>query len=156
IGHLVDAALAGQTPALDPVAQVEAAVWAEIAIRGEDRPDEIVTVGQLEGGALGLEGEGVDAAAAAGAAKIAQEEVALVLLRQQADAWVMRESARPVGDVRQRRHEIGRLCVVLRVPEFLAIPGAEAFQILVADAPAAVAALDDVDPAGLVAAVGVV
>ena len=58
------------------------------------------------------------------------------------------------------RHDVARPGRPSReVPELLGVPGAAAdrlLEVLVADPPAAVAALDHVDQPGLVAAVGVV
>ena len=147
-------------PAVDPVADVEAAVGAEVAVGGQDAPDELVPVGHLEGRPLRLDREGVDAAAAAAAAEIAEEEV----VRRSAPAARWRRGCKqnpdgPVVDVRQRRHDVGRLVRGGQVPELLGVERAAVAQVaavLVADAPAAVAALDDVHQPAPVAGVAVV
>ena len=67
-----------------------------------------------------------------------------------------RGAAREVGD---GRHDVGRLAGVGRMPELLRVPRSaqvRAVDPLVRIAPAAVAALDHVDPTRAVAAVGVV
>src|SRR5438876_597509 len=52
VHQLVDAALAGPLPAVDPIADVEAAVRPEVAVGRQDRPDETLRVEQLEAGSL--------------------------------------------------------------------------------------------------------
>ena len=101
----------------------------------------------------------MDAAAAGVAAEIDQEEMLLVALRQRCDAGVVGHAGRPVGDVTARRHHVGGLLVVRQAPDLLGVPRAQPHRVvhlLVAQPPAAVAALDDVHPARRVAAVGVV
>src|SRR4051794_20512997 len=115
-------------------------------------------VGQLEAGALGLVGERADAAAVGRAAEVGEEEVILVAIRQ-AGAGIISEARGAVGEVGDAGHVPGRLAFVLGVPELLGVPRAAVAlhaTELVADAPAAVAALDEVRPPRPVAAVGVV
>ena len=72
---------------------------------------------------------------------------------------VVGQAGGAVGDVDDRREDVGGLAVPAGMPELLGVPGASRgreVEVLVAHPPAAVAPLDDVDPAGLVAAVGVV
>ncbi len=83
----------------------------------------------------------------------------VAVLGGQAGAGVVDEAGWTVGDVDDGGNDVGGLAFPARVPELLGVPGASAgreVEVLIAHPPAAVAAFDDVDPAGLVAAVGVV
>ena len=78
---------------------------------------------------------------------------------KQADARVISQPGRAVGQVGDRRHDVGRLTGKRRVPELFLVPRparVRGFEELVADPPAAIAAFDEIDPACAVAAIGVV
>ena len=104
---------------------------------------------------MGFTRKRADAAVGRAAAEIDEEEAILEMLGQ-ARAGIVRQARRAVGEVGDRRHDVGRLAGVVRVPDLLAVQRAAVGQVLVGHPPAAVAPFDDVDPAGLVAAVGVV
>ena len=77
----------------------------------------------------------------------------------QAEAGIVGQTGRAVGNIGHRRHDIGSLAIPGGVPQLLGVPRAQSDRhavVLVAAAPAAVAAFDDVDPACLVAVIGVV
>src|SRR5260370_30240119 len=97
-------------------------------------------------------------AVATGAAKIAQEKMLPVSLGQ-AGAWIVGQARRAVGDDGDGRNDKGGLAVPLRIAEALAQPRAARVGLLdelKADAPAAVAALGYVHPAGRITGVGVI
>src|SRR5262249_44679694 len=98
VGDLVDAALARPTPAIDPVAEIETAVVAELHIGRKRAPDELTAVHELEAGTVRLVLEGADAAVAGAAPEVGQEEMALVLVAE-ADAGIVRQAGRPVAEV---------------------------------------------------------
>ena len=157
IGHAVDAALARFVPALHPVRDVEVAVVAEVAVRHQHLPEELMPVGDLEARALGLHAKGMNAAARA-AAKVAEEEVIRIAVWQ-AESGIIRESGRAVADVGNGRNEKRRLSGELRIAHPLAQPHAARIglgQELIANAPTAVSALNHIHPACRIAAVGIV
>src|SRR5439155_12206304 len=87
-----------------------------------------------------------------------KEEVALVALGQ-AEAGIVGQTGVAVCNKQQTGYDIGSLAVPGGLPQLLGIPRAQSDRhavVLVAAAPAAVAAFDDVDPACLVAVIGVV
>src|SRR2546422_8805576 len=99
----------------------------------------------------------MDATVGCAAAKVHQEEMIPVLVWQ-AGPGIEAQPRRTVGDVRDRGNDVGGLPFERRIPESLGVPRTTrigAFQKLVADAPAAVAAFDQVNPARLVAAAGI-
>ncbi len=154
----IDAAFAGQSPSLHPVAHISAALDTKLHIGGQDSPDEMLRLRQFKIGTFGLEREGVDAAIGATAAKIHQKEMILELIGQ-SGAREKGHARRTGGDVRDRGNDVGRLPLEMRIPKFLRVERSArvgAFHELIADAPAAVAAFHHVNPARLIAAVGVV
>src|SRR5207237_1243732 len=92
ISDAINAALSGSFPAEDPVADVQAAIGAEIAVGGEDGPGEFVLIDHFEARALRFDGKGADAAAGGIAAKIAEEKMARVTIGQGRDAGVVAET----------------------------------------------------------------
>ena len=105
-----------------------------------------------------LHGEGVNAAAGESAAEIAFEKVIVVVVRKPG-AGVIRDAARPGAHVGHGRDQVGGVGILLHLPELLIHPRPAADGVvipLISDAPTAVAAFDDIDPAGGVAVVGVV
>src|SRR5262249_43426948 len=105
-------------------------------------------------------GEGVNTAATRPATEIADEEVIVVTLRQSGGPVVEAETGRAGAEIGERRHDIGRLLRrPRRMPDLLGVEGstiAQTAAVLIAGAPAAVAAGDDIGEAHLVAAVAVV
>src|SRR5438093_3137021 len=74
-------------------------------------------------------------------------------------AGVVAKTRGAISDVSKRREDVRRLSLVRQVPEFLRVPRtavAHRCGVLVTDAPAAVAALDDIHEPGLVAGIAVV
>ncbi len=118
-------------------------------------------VDQLERRPLRLDRERTDAAVGGTAAEVGEEEVVAVTLGQ-ADARIRDESRRPVGEIGDggndvRRLDLRRLFIgPIGIPHPLAVPGTAVGKVLEVHPPADVGSLDDVDPAGAVAAVGVV
>src|SRR5688572_6146401 len=91
------------------------------------------------------------------AVKVRQEEMFLVLFGK-TSARIIRDSRWAGGNVGDRWNNIGRLSFKVRVPEFLLIEGAariRPFHELVANAPAAVTAFHEINPARLISAVRV-
>src|SRR5213594_3633940 len=100
----------------------------------------------------------MDATVGCATAKVHQEEMTPVLVWE-AGPGIEAQPRRTVGDIRDRGNDVGGLPFERWIPESLGAPWTArigAFEKLVADAPAAVAAFDQVDPARLVAAVGIV
>src|SRR5262249_35499282 len=143
IEHLVDAAFAGAAPALDPVADIKSAVPTEVDIGCQHRPDALVLVGQFEARPFRLDCKRQDAALGpASSLKSAEEEVAAVAVREQANARIIGHAARAGGNMADRRHEKGCLAVEGELPVLLGVPGTQGdgnLHALVTDAPAAVA-----------------
>jgi hypothetical protein len=140
-----------------PVGDVRAAVDAELDVGRHEPLDELVAIDQLEAGALGLHRERPHGAVRAGA-EVGEEEVVLVALGQ-ARAGVVRAAAGAAGDVRDRRDHVRRGVLLLEVGQPLGQPRAGrlgGLDVLVADAPASVAAFYDVNPPRRVAVVAVV
>src|SRR5262245_60839965 len=119
VGHLVNAALLRQAPAVHPVAHIKGAVRADRAIGGQDLPYELVVVGHLEAGPLRFDPEGEDSAVARPTAEIREEEVALVAVGE-ADARVRREAGWAVRKVLERRQQVSSLS--FWAPELFVIP----------------------------------
>ena len=69
---------------------------------------------------------------------------------------VMGQPGRAVRNVYDRGDHVGGLTLVGRVPDLFPVEGAAVTEVLVIHSPAGVAPLDDVDPAGLVTAVGII
>ena len=161
VGEAVDAALAHRLPAVEPVEQPERPVRTPVAVGRVDRPDELLVVDDLEARPLGLVLELPQSGAAGAAPEIAQRE-GVVPLGAAAGTLVVAHATGSGRDVLDRRREVGRLGVILRVPHLLGVPGpagiggAASLEELPPDAPTAVAALDEPGPSGLVAAVRVV
>ena len=154
----VEAAFAGHFPSLHPVAHVSAALHTKLHISGQNSPDEVLRSRQFEVSAFGLEREGVDAAVGTTAAEVHQKEMALELIGQSGPRK-KGHAGRTGGDIGNWRNDVGRLAVKMRIPKFLRVersPRVGTLHELIADAPAAVAAFHDVNPARLIAAVGVV
>ena len=149
-------------PRLDfgqPVASrsVEAAVGAELDVGRQRRREKRFRFTDLVRGTFGSERVGVDAAARDGALEVLDEKVAGVG-GIEAGAGVVLDARGSILDVADRGQQVGGLARVALVPEFLGVPRASLSERgeLVADPPAAVAALDDVHEAFLVAVVAVV
>ena len=159
VEHPVNPSLLGHFPALDPVAEIEGAVGTEIGVGRQHRPDELPGIDELERCSLGLEREGANPALTARTAEVDQEEVVLELGGEEGDARVISQPGWAIGDVGDRRDDVRRLAGERGIPEPFLVPGASAvrrFDELVADPPSAVAPFDHVNPASLVAAVGVI
>ena len=148
-------------PAVRPVADVHLAVPAEVDVGGKHFLHELVRIGHLVAGALGLDGEGEDLAVLVAAQEVAQEEVVLVTVRK-AEARIEGHARGTVGkvldggQVPRRTHGVR---VVPLPPAALLVPRSAlvaAFERLVVHVPARLAAFHDVDDARAVAAVGVV
>ena len=153
----VDAALARAAPALHPVAEIEAALDAELHVGDEHFPQELRRLGDFVGRAFRTIGEREDAAGR-GRAPIGEKKVAVVTARK-ARAGIEREAARTRAGVAQRRQMPRGLAGPGHVPEALAVPRTREFralQVLKTDAPAVVGALDNLQPARAIADVGVV
>ena len=166
IMHAVDAALAGFFPAIDPVEHAHAAARRELHVARIQVPQQLVShlarrvVLQnriVAGHAVHLVARALllqfEMAHAAG--EIGDEKIVAVFFRQPG-ARVVRDARGAVRDVRDGWEDGGVCLRHVEVPHALAVPCAELWQELPADAPAVVRALDDVNPARLVAAVGVV
>src|SRR5262249_15980 len=95
------------------------------------------------------------AAAGRSAAEIDEKEMVIVFFRQ-AEARIKRQPRRAVSEIGNGRDDVRGLPVVLRMPELLAVPGPAVRKVLVIHPPAALAPFDQIHPAGLVAAVGIV
>src|SRR5437870_4307704 len=79
--------------------------------------------------------------------------------RWQAGARKIGHPRGTTGDIGNRRDNIGRLAVKMRVPEFLVVEWPSRIRIfheLIADAPATVAPFDDINPSCFIAAVRIV
>jgi hypothetical protein len=152
----VDASSAGFGPALNPIGVIERTVGTEFDVGGQGFPEELFVRIEFEGGAFWFERKAVDAAAGA-AAKITEEKVAAIFFGQ-AGAGIIREAGGAVAEIRDGRDDVGGLAFELRIPEFLGVPRAASgrLHVLVTDVPTAVAALNEVHPAGAIAAVGIV
>ncbi len=153
----VDAAAAGLGPAVVPVGEVELAVGAERQVGGQGGLDEGLARADLERGTLWGDGVGLHAAARGRALEVRDEEVALVGATE-AGARVVVDAGRAVFDVGDRGEEVRGLTVEAGIPKLFQVPRAGAAERgeLVADAPAAVAALNHVDETFHVTLVGVV
>ena len=113
---------------------------------------------QFEVSAFRFEREGVDSAVGAAAAKVHQKEMVLETVGQPG-AGKVSHAGRTARDVGDGRDNVGRLAVKLRIPKFLRVERSarvRSLHELITDAPAIVAALHHVNPAGLVAAVRIV
>src|SRR5262249_6486215 len=124
----------------------------------KDVPDEMRKIDHAEGSAVRLEGERVDTAVYARPGEINQEKMFPEFFGQSGPR-VISHPRRSLGDVRNGRNNVSRLTFPLRVPELLRIPGPALngrFHELIADAPSAIAPFNQVNPAGLIASVGVI
>src|SRR5438105_831888 len=104
VGEAINPPLARQVPTFDPVADVEPAVRAEVAIGRQNTAEEIVAIDGLERGSFRLDRERMDLADARLTAKVANEEMVLVALGQGGRSIVEAEAGRARCDVRQRRN----------------------------------------------------
>ena len=152
IGDAVDAALARLLPAFHPVGDERAAAGSEVDVGGEDAPEELLVVGHAEARAARLHPE-----AAHSVWEIAHEEVPVILGRH-AGPRIPRDTRRSAAHMADGRQNVGGGVRLGVPPKALCVPRAKLRRVLPlpTDAPSAVAAGQDVDPAGLVAAVGVV
>ena len=153
----VDAAFAGAAPTLHPVAEIEAALDAELHVGDEHFPEELGRLGDFIGRAFGAIGEGEDAAGGGGA-PVGEEEMVVVTARE-AGAGIEGHAARTRAGVAERRQMPRGLAGVGQVPEAFGVPRTREFHalhVLITNAPAVVGALDDLQPARAVADVGVV
>src|SRR5262249_28528689 len=107
-------------PGFDPVADVQGAVGPEIDVGCQKRPREFPRIDKLKRGAFGLYGERAHAAVCEGAAKVSQEEMVIVVSGKP-DAGIVSEARWSVGDIVNRRNDIGRLPIMLRMPELFAV-----------------------------------
>ena len=148
-------------PAVRPVADVHPAVPAEVDVGGKHFLHELVRIGHLVAGALGLDGEGEDLAVLVATEEVAEEEVVLVSVRK-SEARIEGHACGAVGEVLdgwqvpRRAHGVGGVPLP---PAALLVPRSAlvaAFERLVVHVPARLAAFHDVDDARAVAAVGVV
>ena len=157
IGHGVDAAALGLGPAVGPVGPIEAAVGAEFHVGRERAAEEALGGVHGVGGAVGFQFIGEDAGAGDVADEGGDEKSAAERLVE-AGAGVVSDAGGAVLEVGEGREVVGRLAGKTREPDALAVPRAGVAHrgVLVADAPAGVAALDDVDKAFHVAVVAVV
>ena len=154
----IHAALASLVPALDPVREPQRAVGPEVAVGDERAPQELLERVELEARALRLHREGVHAGVARVATEVADEERVRVRTAERR-AGVVRESAWAVADVGERRDDVRRLALEVRLPQALVVPRPAQVGLgdpLVRLPPAGVHAFDHVHEARLVAAVGVV
>ena len=153
---VVEAAFAGSVEESDPVADVRTAGDAELDVGGGDAPQELMEIEDFEGGAARLLAERPDASV--GAEEVANKEMAGVAFGH-AGAGVVGKAGGALGDVGNGWDDVGGGVGVSDIPNFFGVPGAEGngeAEMLVADAPAVVAAFDEVQPTRLVAEVGVV
>ena len=113
---------------------------------------------QFEVRAFRFEREGVDATVGAAAAKVHQKEMVLETVGQPG-AGKVSHAGRTARDVGDGRDNVGSLALKLRIPKLLRVERSarvRSLHELITDAPAIVAALHHVNPAGLVAAVRIV
>ena len=167
IRDLEDPARPRLRPAGHPVGPVERAVGSELAVGRQHAGHELVQIDDLEAGSLRLRRQRPDDAAAGAAGEVGGEEVIAILIGQ-ADAGIVRDAGGAVAEMGQRRRHVRRRRSARprHIPDALGVEGAAVAlldpwrvvvgAVLVAAAPAALAALRDVDPAGHVAGVGVV
>ena len=157
IGQAEDPALLGPFPAFTPVGEINGAVGSDVDIGDQGVGDEAVVGRERVARAVAVGGDAGNAAAGAGSLEVGEEESAVEFWRE-AGAGVVDETARAVGDVRDRGQNIGGLAVEVRNPEALHVPGAGIAEgsVLVADPPTGIGTFHDVDPAFAVALVGVV
>jgi hypothetical protein len=156
--NTIEPAFAGHAPTLDPIADISAPLRAEFDVGGENSPEEMLAINELEGSAFGSQPEGMNATVRRATAKINEEEVIFVGIRQ-ARARKIGDPGRAARDVGDRRNDVCRLMRESGVPELLGIEGAARIGILhelKSDAPAAVAAFNYIDPTRLIPAVRVV
>ena len=157
VGHGVDAAALGLRPAVGPVGPIKAAVGAEFHVGRERAAEEALGGVHGVGGAVGFQFIGEDAGAGDVADEGGDKKSAAERLVE-AGAGVVSDAGGAVLEVGERREVVGGLAGKAGEPDALAVPRAGVAHggVLVADAPAGIAALDDVDKAFHVAVVAVV
>ena len=151
----IEATLARLVPTADPIAHIHRAVGSEVDVRRERVPHRSIAPCDLEASAFGRQAQRVDAAVAAAAAEVAEEE-AVAIARGHPMAHVVDEARRTVGHVVDRHERRKRALLVERHPHAFAVPCAAVIEPLEADAPAAVGAVDDLHESRAIAAVAVV
>ena len=153
----VDAAAFGFRPTIGPVGSVEAAVGAEFHVGGQRGGEKRLGVGDGVAGTLGFHVVGVDTALRDAAFEVGDEEAAAVAVVE-TGAGVVGEAGGTVLDVADGGKDVGGGVLGAGLPELFGEPRTVFVdeRVLVADAPAAVAALDDMDEALFVALVAIV
>ena len=155
VSEAIKTSFAQAIPSVDPVTDEDVSVVVEVEIRPENFPNELVRIGQLVRRSFRRDGEGSNPAVCQAAAKITQKEVAVVS-RGQPDTGVVRQSRRSIGEVGNRRNNVGRLALMTWMPQLLTIPRPPIGQVLVVHSSSNIGSLGDVDPASLITTVRVV
>src|SRR5262249_51360580 len=154
----VKTAFATGFPALDPITDVQSALDAKLDIRREQVPNKVFSIYQFETGAFRLQTKAMHSAVGHTSSKVHEEEMVFESWRQSC----ARDGGHAGGLARyivNGRHDVGRLAVEWRVPEPLSIERSariRVFHELVSDAPSIVASFHQVNPPGLVTAIGIV
>ena len=158
MGKAINAPFAGKTPAIDPVEDIKRPIGTNLGISGKDIPKEVFAIRQFKARSFGFELKAVNAAATRRAAKIHHKKRS-PLGRVKARARVGENPGRPGANVQDGRDDMGGLLRMAGLPHSLGIPratGVGLFQKLEPDAPARIATLDKMGPAGLIATIGIV
>ena len=164
-GYAPQAAFAGLVPTSDPVADVQAAIAAKVAVRGQRAPSPTLDRPGCVARPIGLHAKRQHAAPLRCAHEVAQEEASSILVtlhesgRVQARAWIARQARRTIGDVGARRQHIRCLSGKVRQPQALVIPRTAQVRLLdplVRLTPADLGGFDHMHPTRTVATVRVV
>ncbi len=142
-------------PTVDPVADVQSPIGAELNVRGQNFPYRPAVFYDAEERPLRRVANRTNPALVGRPSEVGQQE-SITEAVTESSTGIEVQSRGTVGDIRDRRNDVGRLLRMPGFPQTLAVEGAAVGKVLVGHPPAAVAALEHIHPPGPIATVGIV